>query len=155
MTFQDRFSQPREGHELVALERESGVSWCLRCGALCFDPRPGVRDKTLREAPGQAGRSLSTEAAPPCLLSTDAGAHNVAGDARLMLRALTHGWRCEPVLMHTKDRAQAWRWTREGPLGGDAWSVRGAWDDGPAVDDTVRELLLTTSETVVPSSRRP
>jgi hypothetical protein len=40
--------------------------------------------------------------------------------------------------------AEAWRWTHDGLLGGEAWSVPGAWADGPVVDDAVRSLLLTT-----------
>jgi len=153
MTFQDRFSQPCEGHELICLEREIGVSWCLRCGALHFDAREGLRDTSCWEAPGQAGRSRSTKLAPPCLPSTDVGAVNVAGDANLMLHALTHGWRCEPVLLQLKERTEAWRWARDGLLGGEAWSVVGAWDDGPIVDDTVRRRLLTASDRGSPSSR--
>ncbi len=154
MTFQDRFSQPREGHEVVALERESGIFWCLRCGALWFEVRPGLRDSPRWEAPGTAGRSHASKTAPPCLPSTDAGAGNAAGDARLMLRALTHGWRCTPVLLETKERIEAWRWAREGLLGGEAFSVAGAWEDGPVVDDTVRDVLLVTTDQIVPSSRR-
>jgi hypothetical protein len=146
MTFQDRFSQPRDGHELVSLARENGVSWCLRCGALCFDPRARVRDTLRWEAPGQTGRSHLSATAPTCLPSTSAGAPNLAGDANLMLRALTHGWRCAPVLLEVKDRTEAWRWSREGLLGGEAWSVIGAWEDGPVVDETVRRVLLTTSD---------
>lgn len=146
MTFQDRFSQPRDGHELVSLARENGVSWCLRCGSLCFDPRAGVREALRWEAPGQAGRSHLSETAPACLPSTSPGAPNLAGDANLMLRALTHGWRCAPVLLEVKDRTEAWRWSREGLLGGEAWSVIGAWEDGPVVDETVRRVLLTASD---------
>ena len=145
MTFQDRYSQSRDGHELVSLERDSGEFWCLRCGVLWLDARKGLRDAPRWEAPGQVGRSRSTEAAPACLASVDAGAGNAAGDARLMLRALTHGWRCAPVLLHTEARTEAWRWTREGPLGGEAWSVAGPWDDGPRVDAPLRRMLLTTS----------
>jgi len=144
MAFEDRFSQPREGHELVAIARETGTFWCLRCGALCLDARPGVRDKSSWEAPAQAGRSQSAETAPPCRPSTDVGAGGPTSDARLMLRALTHGWRCEPVLLASHDRAEAWRWSREGPLGGEAWSVVGAWEDGPVIDDQVRHALLVS-----------
>jgi hypothetical protein len=153
MTFQDRFSQPRDGHELVSLEREGGVSWCLRCGALWFDVRRGLRETACWEAPGQAGRSHSTETAPPCLPSTAAGVTNVAGDARLMLHALTHGWRAEPILLEVKERTEAWRWAREGLLGGEAWSVIGAWDDGPVVDDVVRRVLLIAGDRSTPSSK--
>jgi hypothetical protein len=153
MTFHDRFSRPYEGHQLVDLARDVGASWCLRCGALWFDVRPGLRDRAYWEAPGQAGRSHSTETAPPCLPSTEAGAHNPAGDARLMLRALTHGWRCEPVLLEVTERTEAWRWSHQGPLGGEAWSVIGAWEDGPVVNDVVRTLLLTTSERIPGSVR--
>jgi len=152
MTFEDRFSQPRDGHELVSLDRTTGISWCLRCGTLWFDVRSGLRQAASWEAPGQAGRSHSSAVAPPCLLSTDAGAGNVSGDARLMLRALTHGWRCEPVLLHVKERTEAWRWTHDGPLGGEALSVVGAWEDGPVVNDKVRQALLTTTEGTVPAS---
>ena len=154
MTFHDRFSRPFEGHQLVDLAREAGVSWCLRCGVLWLDARAGVRDRPHWEAPGQEGRSHSTEAPPPCRPSTDAGAYNLAGDARLMLRALTHGWRCEPVLLQVAERIEAWRWSHEGPLGGEAWSVAGAWEDGPVVNDTVRTLLLTTSDQRIPRSTR-
>jgi hypothetical protein len=154
MTFQDRFSQPREGHELISLERESGISWCLRCGALWLEARPGLRDVSCWEAPGQAGRSHSTANAPPCLPSTEAGAESAAGDQHLMLHALTHGWRCEPFLLQVKERTEAWRWAREGLLGGEAWSVVGAWNDGPVVDDTVRRVLLTASDKKTPSSSR-
>jgi hypothetical protein len=153
MTFEDRFSQPRDGHALVPLEREAGVSWCLRCGALWFDQRPDLRAASHWEAPGQAGRSHATATAPPCLPSTSPGAANVVGDANLMLRALTHGWRCDPVLLEVKERTEAWRWSREGLLGGEAWSVVGAWEDGPVVDDTVRRVLLTAGDPSTVSSR--
>jgi hypothetical protein len=144
MTFEDRFSMPRDGHELVAISHGEGTFWCLRCGALWLDARPRIRTKPSWEAPARAGRSHSSEAAPPCFASTDEGAGNAAGDARLMLRALTHGWRCEPVLLATQQRAEAWRWSHEGPLGGEAWSVMGAWGDGPVVDETLRRVLLVT-----------
>jgi len=152
MTFQDLFSQPRDGHELITLDLERGVSWCLRCGALCLDARPRLRDRTSWEAPTPAGRSRETEAAPACIPAADAGAVNFEGDARLMLHALTHGWRCEPVLLHGNPRTEAWRWSHEGPLGGEAWSVHGAWAEGPIVDDTVRRLLLTSSNVRPPLS---
>jgi hypothetical protein len=142
MTYEDRFSQPLDGHELVAIARHDGVYWCLRCGALHLEKRPGVREQSVWEAPAQAGRSHASKAAPACLPSTAADAHNPAGDARLMLRALTHGWRCEPVLLSTRERTEAWRWSCDGPLGGEAWSVPGDWEDGPLVDDQVRSRLL-------------
>jgi hypothetical protein len=63
-----------------------------------------------------------------------------------MLSALTHGWRCEPVLMPTRETVEAWRWSREGLLGGEAWSVVGAWADGPVINETVRRMILTASE---------
>jgi len=47
VAFQDRFSRPRSGHEMVSLARENGISWCLRCGALWFDVRAGLRDTAL------------------------------------------------------------------------------------------------------------
>jgi hypothetical protein len=145
MAFQDLYSQPRDGHELVCLDREGGYSWCLRCGALLLDTRPGLRARASWESPSQTGRSRSSEAPPPCLPPETAGSANLAGDARLMLHALTHGWRCEPVLLPAKTRIEAWRWSREGMLGGSAWSVVGAWDDGPVVDETVRRELLVAS----------
>ena len=52
----------------------------------------------------------------------------------------------EPLLLEVKDRTEAWRWSREGLLGGEAWSVIGAWEDGPVVDETVRRVLLTASD---------
>jgi hypothetical protein len=70
-----------------------------------------------------------------------------------MLRALTHGWRCEPVLLEVKERTEAWRWAREGLLGGEALSVAGAWEDGPVVDNTVRRLLLTSTDLGGPSTK--
>jgi hypothetical protein len=142
MAFEDRFSQPKDGHELVAVALEGATFWCLRCGALWLDARPGVRAKACWEAPAQAGRSHSTEVAPPCLPNESAGSATAAGDARLMLRALTHGWRCEAVLLPSHERIEAWRWSREGPLGGEAWSVAGAWEDGPVVNEAVRRELL-------------
>jgi hypothetical protein len=146
MAFQDRFSQPREGHELVAIALEGATFWCLRCGALWLDARPGVRDRACWEAPTQTGQSHSTEAAPPCLPSHDAGSGTPEGDARLMLRALTHGWRCEPVLLASQSRTEAWRWSHDGPLGGEAWSVAGRWEDGPVVDETIRRQLLISGK---------
>ena len=150
MTFEDRFSQPRDGHPLVALQLGSGISWCLRCGALCLDERPGIRDTAHWEAPGQAGRSHATKAAPPCLPSTSPGAPNVEGDVHLMLQALTHGWHCDPILLEVKERTEAWRWWREGLLGGEAWSIVGAWDDGPVIDETLRRVLLTHGARTLP-----
>jgi len=146
MAFQDLYSQPRDGHELVCLDREGGYSWCIRCGALWLDARPGLRAVASWAAPGQAGRSRTTDTAPPCHRSETPGSVNLAGDQRLMLRALTHGWRCEPVLLPAKTRTEAWRWSREGMLGGAAWSVAGAWEDGPVVDETVRRELLVASD---------
>jgi hypothetical protein len=142
--FHNRLSQPRDGHELIALEAERGIYWCLRCGALWLDARPDLRATPCWEAPGQAGCSRSTKAAPPCLWTSD-DCVDVARDRRLMLHALTHGWRCTPVLLHREQRTEAWRWAREGPLGGEAWSVAGAWNDGPVIDDTVRRSLLITT----------
>jgi hypothetical protein len=154
MTFQDRFSQPRDGHQLVTLEREAGVHWCLRCGSLWLEARPGLRDVSRWEKPGQAGHSLESVAAPPCVAATDAGAGNVAGDGRLMLHALTHGFRCEPVLLQVKVRTEAWRWWHDGLFGEQAWSVAGAWEDGPVVDDTVRRVLLTGTDQASPRTAR-
>jgi hypothetical protein len=144
MAFHDRFSQPRDGHELIGISHDHGTFWCLRCGALWLDARAGHRATPTWETPGQAGSSHTTTTAPPCRPSTDAGAGNEEGDSRLMLRALTHGWRCEPVLLAVSKRTEAWRWSWDGPLGGEAWSVAGAWEDGPVIDATVRERLLVS-----------
>jgi hypothetical protein len=72
------------------------------------------------------------------------GAANPTGDARLMLHALTRGWRCERAHLYDTQNVEAWRWSHEGPLGGEAWSVAGAWSDGPVVDGPVRQLLLVS-----------
>lgn len=145
MTFEDRFTEPREGHELTCVDATSGVYWCLRCGALWLEARRGVRASRW-EAPSQSGRSRAFDEPPPCLPSAEAGADNLAADARLMLHALTHGWRCEPILLARPDHAEAWRWSHDGLLRAEVWSVPGAWADGPVVDAAVRRLLLTAAD---------
>ena len=132
---------PRDGHELTDVGGPNNVWWCIRCGALWFDSGRGHW-----EAPGQAGRSQASVDAPPCLPSTDAGVASLAGDAHLMLFALTHGWRCEPIQLPDSQNTEAWRWSHDGPLGGESWSVPGAWAAGPIVDADVRRLLLTTAK---------
>ena len=86
--------------------------------------------------------SRATEVAPQCAPSTGFGAGNPVGDTRLMLNALTHGWSCEPVVLSVNGRTEAWRWAHDGLLGGEAWSVVGAWGGGPIVDEVVRIVLL-------------
>ena len=144
MTFDERFGNPRDGHELTTLDDAGGVAWCIRCGALRLEARHGVRPASW-EAPSQSGRSLSTVHAPACLPSTGMGAGNESGDMRLMLHALTHGWSCKPILLAEGRHAEAWRWSRQGALGGETWAVPGAWRDGPVMSDEVRRLLLTTT----------
>ena len=61
-----------------------------------------------------------------------------------MLLALTHGWRCERVMLPDAHNTQAWRWSHDGPLGGETWAVPGYWDEGPVVSDALRKLMLTT-----------
>lgn len=141
MTFDERFALPRNGHELVPVAPAGGSFWCLRCGAL-FLEREGTG---TWEAPSQSGRSRATVEAPQCLPANDTGLGNAQSDARLMLRALTHGWRCEPVSLPDPQGTQAWRWSHQGPLGGTAISVRGPWSEGPVIDHSVRHLLLTTT----------
>ena len=140
MSFDERGALPRDGHELENVGKSEGAWWCLRCGALWFDEGRG-----RWEAPSQAGRSISSVDAPPCLVSTAAGSTNPGGDARLMLRALTHGWRCEPIRLPALQNAEAWHWSRSGLLGGESWSVPGDWKDGPMIDDALRRLLSTTT----------
>lgn len=149
MTFDALYGQPRDGHVLTQLSVDDGVSWCIRCGAVLLEARPGVREEHW-EAPCQGGRTRSSVEAPQCLAVEEAGAANVAGDMRLMLHALTHGWRCEPVTLPRRDQAEAWRWSREGLLGGEAWCVIGAWADGPVVDDEVRRALSMSSARTTP-----
>jgi hypothetical protein len=140
MTFTEAGALPTHGHELANIGGPQEAWWCLRCGALRLEENGG-----RWEAPGQAGRSITSIDAPPCLASTDAGATNPSADAHLMLRALTHGWRCDPIRLATWQDGEGWRWSRAGLLGGESWSVRGDWADGPAIDATLRKLLTTTT----------
>jgi hypothetical protein len=140
MPFNENAALPRDGHELTSIGGSAGIWWCIRCGALSFD-----EDRGHWEAPGQSGRSHSSVDAPPCVISTDAGAANPAGDAQLMLRALTHGWHCEPVRLASLHDGEAWHWSRSGPLGGESWSVPGEWEAGPTIDVALRRLLMTTT----------
>ncbi len=140
MTFDSTLATPRDGHELTCVSLHDHVYWCLRCGALWLGSQRGAR----WEAPGQAGRSHASDAAPPCLISTDEGAANPSADARLMLLALTRGWRCDRVHLKDAHGVEGWRWSHDGPLGGEAWSVVGAWADGPLLNEPIRRLLLTS-----------
>ena len=119
------------------MELAEGTWWCLRCGSLHFEAGTW-------EEPSATGTTMSSTAAPPCVRSTVAGADNVAADANLMLAALTHGWRCEPIRLPDHDHDEAWRWSHTGVLGGRAWAIRGEWAHGPRVDDPLRRLMLTT-----------
>ena len=78
-------------------------------------------------------------------MSTDMGAANPGGDARLMLHALTRGWSCEPTHLPSDERIEGWRWSHDQLLRVYAYFVPGAWVDGPVVDAALRqELLITT-----------
>jgi hypothetical protein len=145
LAFDDRFCIPRKGHELTSVDAEGRYAWCVRCGVLWLES-----PKLMREgawiSPSQSGRAVPTAEAPACLPATDVGAANVAGDARLMLRALTHGWKCEPLHLPSDERVEAWRWSHDQPLRIYTYWVPGVWADGPAIDATLRrELLVTTS----------
>ncbi len=143
MPFDERYAVARAGHELTPVDSGKHTFWCLRCGVLWIDSDPQFGPRW--EIPSQAGRSLPSGAPPPCLPSTTLGARRAEGHAALMLHALTHGWRCQPVLLPERANAEAWRWWREGLLGKEAWSVVGAWRDGPAIDEEVRRHLMTTT----------
>ncbi len=62
-----------------------------------------------------------------------------------MLHALTHGWRCEPVLLDHETR-EAWCWHYEALIKPFGYSVRGRWRDGPTIDSTVRQKMLLESQ---------
>jgi hypothetical protein len=143
MPFDERYARARAGHELTPVDSAKHTFWCLRCGVLWIERDAGGGARW--EIPAQSGRSLATTSAPPCLPSTSVGALHPAGHAALMLHALTHGWRCQPVLLPERGSAEAWRWWREGFFGKEAWSVVGAWRDGPVIDDEVRRQLMTTT----------
>jgi hypothetical protein len=143
-TLSASFAIPLAGHELTSVDADGRRFWCIRCGVVrVASPAIGRRDTWL--LPSQSGRAVATLSAPTCLPPSDKSAENPAGDARLMLHALTHGWRCDPILLPRQQRTEAWRWSREELLRMYAYSVRGAWKDGPILDDTIRKQLLITT----------
>lgn len=146
MPFDDRFTIPREGHELTCVDSAGVVHWCIRCGALWLDRKvEGAPPAAcVWETSTQHGRSRETKEAPPCLPSTGAGEANQAADQRLMLRALTSDWSCTRVLLASG--AEGWHWSRPTPLGKEAYAVPGRWIDGPCLDATARRMLLTASQ---------
>jgi hypothetical protein len=138
------FAIPFEGHELTSVDADGRRFWCIRCGAVrVLAPAIGHRDTWL--LPSQSGRAVASMTAPTCLPPADKSAENPAGDTRLMLHALTHGWKCDPILLPRPERTEAWRWSREELLRLYAYSVRGAWKDGPILDGTIRKQLLITT----------
>lgn len=143
MPFDDRFTNPRDGHELASVDTGGVVYWCLRCGVLWLDRQGATGQTNVWEIPDQSGRSKETVDAPPCRPSAAPGEDNLSADGRLMLIALTRGWSCERVVLATG--SEGWRWSRLTPVGIESASVEGPWRDGPALDSATRRMLATTS----------
>jgi hypothetical protein len=145
MPFDDRFTIPRDGHELTCIDAAGVVHWCVRCGALWLDRKAldAPPSACVWESCSSHGRSVETTEAPPCRRSTAAGEDNLAADHRLMLRALTSDWICTRVLL--ANGVEGWHWSRPTALGKEAYAVPGRWIDGPCLDATARKMLLTAS----------
>jgi hypothetical protein len=145
MPFDDRYTIPRERHALTCVDSAGVVHWCIRCGVLWLDLNAagGRPQRCVWQSADQRGRTRETPEAPPCRRSTAAGEDSPVADQRLMLRALTSGWKCERILLASAE--EGWLWSRPAPFQRESYAVPGRWLDGPVLDASTRRMLLTAS----------